>query len=222
VKLLVKALGDIKADFVRETGTLKRSVHNGIKRGADGLKLELRKQVMDAGLGTRLANTWRAKVYPDQPVSMRPAAFVSSKAPDIMRAFGEGAVIRAYRRRWLAVPTKNAPKRGQDGKKLTPMNFPENRLGRLIFVERKSGPSFYIVKDVRKSFSQKTGAFRGYKKASNRAITRGEAEKFVVMFILLDQVTLKKRLDIQGAAQHWTNRLPDLIEQAFLEVSGGK
>lgn len=222
MKFLLNVAGDIKADMEREISATKRAVHGGVKLGTDGLKQELRKQVTDAGLGQRLANTWRSEVYPKQPVSLRPAGYVKSKAPDIMRAFGEGAVIRAFKKRWLAVPTKDAPKRGKDGKKLTPLNFPEHRLGKLVLVERTSGPSFLIVKDVRKSFSQKTGEFRGFKKASASAIAKGNAEKFAVMFILLDQVTLAKRLDIATAGNRWVNRLPELIEQSYLEATGGK
>ena len=222
MKFLVNVVGDIKADLERETTLLKRSVHSGMKTAADSLKADLRKQVVSAGLGTKLANTWRSKVYPDQPISVRPAAYVFSKAPDIMRAFGEGVVIRAHKRRWLAIPTPNAPKRGKDGKKISPLNFPEQRLGQLILIDKKSGPSFYIVKNVRQSISRKTGAFRGYKKASASAIAKGNAEKFVVMFVLLEQVSLQKRLDVSGAGGKWVNKLPELIEQSYLEVNGGK
>ena len=62
-----------------------------------------------AGLGQRLANSWRDKHYPNQQLDA--ASLVYTKAPQIIRAFDDGAVIRSRRGRFLAIPTENAPMR---------------------------------------------------------------------------------------------------------------
>ncbi len=215
MKLKASFTGSIAADLQREATTLGRVLQRGMKNATDGLKQELRGQVTSAGLGTKLANTWQSKTYPDDPNSTRPAGYVYSKAPDIIRAFNEGAVIHAQHATWLALPTSAAPKRGKDGKRITPLNFPEDRYGKLEYVPRKSGPAFLVVHNLRASYGRKTG-FRGFKKASDRAIAKGNGVSSVIMFILVKQVTLKKRLDAEAAGARWADKLPGLIEDAYV------
>src|SRR5258705_452642 len=58
-----------------------------------GLKEELRDQVRRAGLGNRLANTWRGTVYPRGASSIEAAAYVWTKAPKLIDAYWRGASI---------------------------------------------------------------------------------------------------------------------------------
>jgi Family of unknown function (DUF6441) len=74
------------------------------------------------GSAQRLANSWRDKHYPNQKLDA--ASLVYTKAPQIIRAFDEGAVIRSKRGRFLAIPTENAPRKGTDGKRISPRTFP--------------------------------------------------------------------------------------------------
>ena len=136
-----------------------------------------------------------------------------TKAPQIIRAFDEGAVIRSKRRRFLAIPTENAPRKGTDGKRISPSTFPEHRFGPLRFVPRHSGPSLLVVDGVRASFSRKTGELRGFRRATDRARQSGQGLATVVMFLLVPQVKLPKRLDVARAADRWSAQLPALIEQ---------
>ena len=61
-----------------------KAVTLGIKSATDGLKISMRNQVKSAGLSNRLANTWRADVYPKGKKSIFAAGLVYSKAPKIM------------------------------------------------------------------------------------------------------------------------------------------
>jgi hypothetical protein len=70
-----------------------------------------------------------------------------------------------------------------------------------------------VVDGVSASFSRKTGSHRGFRKASERARRAGSGLTTVVMFVLVPQVKLEKRLDVGRAADHWSSRLPALIEQ---------
>jgi hypothetical protein len=176
-----------------------------------GLKTELRRQVSSAGLGQRLANSWRDKHYPNQKVDA--ASLVYTKAPQIIRAFDEGALIRSRRGRFLAIPTENAPRKGADGRRISPSTFPEHRFGPLRFVGRSSGPSLLVVDGLRASFSRKTGELRGFRRATDRARRSGQGLTTVVMFLLVPQVKLSKRLDVARAAERWSGQLPALIEQ---------
>src|ERR671910_347084 len=138
MKLVATILRSLQTDMQAELRGIERAASNGTRNVGRGLKTELRRQVTSAGLGQRLANSWRDKHYPNQRLDA--ASLVYTKAPQIIRAFDDGAVIRSRRGRFLAIPTENAPTKGTDGKRISPGTFPEQRMGPLRFVRRSSGP----------------------------------------------------------------------------------
>jgi hypothetical protein len=211
MRLLATPTKSIRADLAAELKDLERAAAAGTRAAGQGLKTELRRQVGSAGLGQRLANSWRDKHYPNQQLDA--ASLVYTKAPQIIRAFDEGAVIRSRRGRFLAIPTESAPRKGTDGKRISPSTFPEHRFGPLRFVPRPSGPSLLVVDGLRASLSRNTGELRGFRRATDRARARGEGVTTVVMFLLVPQVKLRRRLDVVRAAERWSTQLPALIEQ---------
>jgi hypothetical protein len=211
MKLATTIARSLQADLQAELRDIERAVASGTRECGRGLRTELRRQVASAGLGQRLANSWRDRHYPNQRLDA--ASLVYSKAPQIIRAFDEGALIRSRRGRFLAIPTENAPRKGTDGKRIRPSTFPEHRFGPLRFVPRQSGPSLLVVDGLRASFSRKTGEFRGFRRATERARRSGQGLTTVVMFLLVSQVKLPKRLDVGRVAERWTAHLPALIEQ---------
>jgi Family of unknown function (DUF6441) len=211
VKLAASITRSIQADMQAELRDIERAVTSGTREAGRGLRSELRRQVASAGLGQRLANSWRDKHYPNQKLDA--ASLVYTKAPQIIRAFDEGSVIRSKRGRFLAIPTENAPRKGTDGKRISPSTFPEHRFGPLRFVPRSSGPALLVVDHLRASFSRKTGDLRGFRGATDRARQSGQGLTTVVMFLLVPQVKLPKRIDVARAAEHWSAQLPALIEQ---------
>ena len=217
MKLAAILARSLQADLQAELRGIERAVTSGTRDAGRGLRTELRRQVISAGLGQRLAASWRDKHY-DNP-GLDAASLVYTKAPQIIRAFDEGAVIRSRRGRFLAIPTQNAPRKGTDGKRIRPSTFPEHRFGPLRFVPRSSGPSLLVVDGVRASVGRKTGALRGFRRATDRARHSGAGLTTVVMFVLVPQVKLRKRLDVARAAEHWSAQLPALIEQQLRTLS---
>ena len=55
--------GSLTEYMAAEVRAGEKAVTTGVKQVTDGLKLAMRRQVTSAGLGQRLANTWRGKVY---------------------------------------------------------------------------------------------------------------------------------------------------------------
>jgi Family of unknown function (DUF6441) len=209
---LAATLGrSLQADMQAELRDIERAVASGTRDAGRGLRTELRRQVTSVGLGQQLANSWRERHYPNQKLNA--ASLVYTKAPQIIRAFDEGAPIRSRRGRFLAIPTENAPRKGTDGRRIKPSTFPQHRFGPLRFVPRPSGPSLLVVDGLRASFSRKTGELRGFRRATERARARGDGLTTVVMFLLVPQVKLRKRLDVARAAERWSGQLPALIEQ---------
>jgi Family of unknown function (DUF6441) len=128
MKLAATITRSLQADIQAELRDLERAVAAGTRSAGQSLKTELRRQVGSVGLGQRLANSWRDKHYPIRKLDA--ASLVYTKAPQIVRAFDEGVVIRSRRGRLLAIPTENAPRKGADGRRISPSTFPEHRFGR--------------------------------------------------------------------------------------------
>jgi hypothetical protein len=211
LKLAAAIARSLYADMQTELRDIEGAVSSGTREAGRGIKTELRRQVASAGLGQRLTNSWRDKHYPNQKLDA--ASLVYTKAPQIIRAFDDGAVIRSNRGRLLAIPTEDAPRKGTDAGRISPSTFPEHRFGPLRFVPRPSGPSLLMVDGLRASFSRKTGELRSFRRATDRAQRSGQGLASVVMFLLVPQVKLRKRLDVARAAEHWSAQLPALIEQ---------
>ncbi|OSM07355.1 hypothetical protein MAIT1_04682 [Magnetofaba australis IT-1] len=99
-----------------------------------------------------------------------------------------------------------------DGKRLHPGNFPEHRFGKLRFVHRPGRSSLLVVDGVR--ISTKTG--RVGRQAKGGIYTKSGRLKSgitsVVMFVMVPQVRLRKRLNVKRAAQRWAGKLPRVID----------
>lgn len=211
MRLKAALKGNLQKELKKELQSAERAVTTSIKEATTGLKMNMRRQVLSAGLSGRLANTWRGDVYPKGQTSIRAAGLVYTKASKIMQGFDEGSVIRSKNGWWLAVPTPNAPKRGMGGKRISPSNFPEHRFGKLLFIYRRNGPSLLVADNAQASYSRKTGELRGFRKASQRNLKTGRNLTTVVMFWLVPQVKMPKVTSFQQTAEKWQNILPRLI-----------
>ena len=206
--------GDLEGQMKAEMKAAGHAVVAGTRRAGDGLKQEMRTQVASAGLGRRLANSWRGKTYENKKLDA--AGRVWTRAPTIMRAFDEGVTIKSKKGLWLAIPTPSAPRRGVGGKRISPSTFPEHRFGPLRFVYRGSGKPSLLVVDGLRARGGKSG---GFSRAGKRARATGQGLTTVVMFIMVPQVRLRKRLDFTGAGRRWQQRLPQLIANAWQDTS---
>ena len=209
MKLTATMVGSLKADMQAELRRIERAVPDGVKAAGDGLKGSLRKQVVAAGLGARLSRTWRGRTYVNKGHDA--ASLVWSKAAQIVRAFDEGVVIKGKGGNWLAIPTPAAPKRGINGKRITPATFPTARHGPLRMVRRSGRSALLVVDGVRVSAqSGRVGRqAKGGGRTKSGSYKQGIAT--VVMFVLVPRVKLKKRLNVARAAESWARRLPRLI-----------
>ena len=199
-------VGDLRDLMKKEVAAAETAVTSGVREVSTGIKLDLRQQVTASGLGSRVANAWQANFYPSGK-SIKAAGYVYTKAPKIIAAFNDGVVIKSVKGMFLAVPTPAAPKLGMNGKRINPSNFPESSLGKLRFVYRPGGISLLVVDDLR----ARGGKRGGFGRASESALKSGRGVTTVVMFILLPQVNLRKRLDIDAAVGKWDESLGQRI-----------
>jgi hypothetical protein len=213
--LKVELIGDIAAAMEAEHQAGRKAVAAGVRAAGEGLKRDWRGQVVAAGLGTRLANSIRSKHYPGRP-SLGAAALVygqpsreKNTVPTVLEAFDQGATIRARGGRFLAVPTDAVP-RARGGARLTPEEFTRRTGQELRFVPRPRGVPSLLVAEGRLSTGRRTA---GRYAVSRSKTGRGRAT--VVLFLLIPQVTLRKRLDLKAAADRWAARVPGLITAAW-------
>ena len=204
--------------MAEEVKEAEDAVTAAMRQAADGLKADLRRQVTEAGMGQRLANTWRAELYPKGRNSIKPAGFVFTKAPTIIRTFDQGAVIKSKHGFWLAIPTPAAGT-GARGKHMTPGLWEQMHGSRLRFIYRRGAPSLLVAENMRVRIprSSRGTARGGFAKGSASALRSGHGMASVVMFILVPQVSLKKRLDVDGAAERRASALPEMIVRKWGE-----
>jgi len=196
---------------------IARSVTAGMREITDGLKEDLRADVRESGLGQRLANTWRGQTFPRTGESTEAAAYVSSNAPKLIDAFDRGVTITARNRRFLAIPTPEAGVRqiskrrskGSTGNTLTPAAWERETGVKLRFVPSKNGGGVLVADAF---YRRQPARYQGRK--SFRPIKEAGPDKgrsFVVIFVLVRQVKLRKRLDIEATAKRWADRVPGAI-----------
>ena len=132
----------------------------------------MRRQVLSAGLGQRLANTWRDAVYPKGTISTRAAAVVYTRASKIMEGFDQGNHDADLK---MDFGWRSQPPMHQNGswvKKPHQANFEK---GAWLFDCNLStagyGPSLLIAKDMQPSYKRQTGELRNFRKASKRTLT---------------------------------------------------
>ena len=233
-----KIAGDPVRDMAREILAAETAVTRGVDQAGRGLREDWRKQV-SAALGQRLAKAIQARKYPQQGESIRAASLVyapsrrartlsyraapSATASDVIDAHDRGAMIRSESGFWLAIPVgKAANMRGADtvGRgdrtRITPGGY-ERRTGRkLRFVYRKGKPSL-LVDDGTKAPGNVL-LWRVGRGGGRYAAPRGFKNRIEVAFILVPQVKLRKKTDLDRDTVKWGNALPGLILQRWKDV----
>lgn len=186
----------------------EKAVTAAVRDAGIGLRDNWRNQIVSAGLGQRVARTIRAETYPKRRDSLNAAAMVWSRAPVILEAHNTGPLIRSADGFWLAIPTEAAGKSLCAGR-ITPGEW-ERRTGlRLRFIYRRSGPSLLIAEA---RLSNKGRAVRSRSK-TGRGLTS------VPIFLLVPQVRLSKRLDLERPAEAALAALPAAITRRWSVIT---
>lgn len=197
-------LAKLMADEVKAG---EKAVHFAVKDAGTALKNVWRGQVIGAGLGQRLARTIRSETWPKHKNSMNAASMVWTRAPVLVSAHDTGPLIRSKDGFWLAIPTDAAGK-SRSGKRPTPGEW-ERRTGmRLRFIYRRNGPSLLIAEGR----IAKSGRAVASRSKTGRGLTS------VPIFLLVPQVKLRKRLDLEKPAQAALAALPAAIVREWSDM----
>lgn len=183
-------VGDLGAMMAAEIAAGEKAVTKSVGEAGTGLKTAWRGQITGAGLGARLSRTIRSETYPKGQASLNAAALIWSKAPIIVGAHDEGALIRSRNGFWLAIPTAAAGKSARGGR-ISPKEWERRRGLRLRLIYRRSGPSLLVAEGRLNA----RGLGVGSRSKTGRGLTT------VPIFLLVRQVKLRKRLDLDRAAK---------------------
>ena len=189
MRLKAAVEGSLSEYMEREYQNCARAVTKGVSLAANGLKTAMRTQVKSAGLGSRLANTWRGDIYPKAKNSVSAAGVVYTKAQKIMEGFEYQTVVRGKDGLWLAIPTAAISKRNRN-KRMTPALYERSKGVRLRFVYRKNGASLLVHEQKRKT---------------------------IVAFVLVPQVRMPKLINFAAEGAKWQAKLPSLILENWRE-----
>lgn len=185
----------------------EKAVTAAMREAGDDLKTAWRRQITGAGLGRRLANTIRSETYPKGRKSLAAAALVWSKAPVIVGAHDTGPLIRSRGGFWLVIPLPAAG-RGLRGGKITPGEWERRRGLRLRFVYRRSGPSLLVADTAR--LDKRGRAVRSRSRTGRNQVS-------APIFLLVPQVKLPKRLDLDRDAARAHDAVPGRIVANWVE-----
>ncbi|MBT8169782.1 DUF6441 family protein [Falsiruegeria litorea] len=206
MKLKLNIDPDLVAMMAAEIKAGEKAVSAAMREAGTGLKSDWRAQITGAGLGRRLANSIRLATYPKAGNSLNAAALVWSKAPEIIGAHDTGPLIRLKNGFWLAIPLPAAGKSIRGGR-ITPGEWERRRGLRLRFVYRRTGPSLLVAEGRLNT--------KGQAVVSRSKTGRGKVTAPV--FLLVPQVKLPKRLDLNRDAERALDSVPELIAANWVE-----
>jgi hypothetical protein len=186
------ALKKLRAQTERD---FLKAARTSVERAGRRVEKELEGAYEAAGLG-KLARAWNTRVYPETGQSDSPTADVRPKGKartvGAIRAYAQGATIKSPGQ-MLAIPLRAAGKR-YVGRGKTPIGPQEwqRRTGIKLSPARIGGKLYLVANATR---SKKTG--RVAVKSTIRRLEQGRAQERLLIFLLLDEVTIKKRVNIQ-------------------------
>lgn len=217
MKLGFEKTGSVEGHLDGRLQPVARGATKGMKATVNLGKTRLRSDVRQGGFkdGRKLANTWRAEVYPSGgQVSLEPAALIHSKAPHIIAAHEDGATIRPVNgSRYLWIPTENVPRQGR-GAKLMPIANVEERFGDFDYVPGgRAGTFLAVVEAVRRTTARGRTGIRRFSAARAR---RGDVADTIHMYTLVPMVRLPKRLKGRSIRDELAMRaMPRLVAQSI-------
>jgi len=213
--------GDLQKTFASRTNAYISGLAGGSKVTADQTKMELRRDVMQSGLGKRIAFTMRADVHPKGGRSYEPSVLIYSKAPKIASGHADGATVRPQFSEFLPIPITGSPAenlRGRMGE--TKIEAFWRRFGNdSLRLTRTAKGQYLMVARLRRSEAgnlSKVKSLKPLKRRQGPRINKGEFVD-VPVFTLIKSHKARRRLDsrkiLAKAARRHPARLAFHIQQ---------
>lgn len=217
MEIVARFVSNVVAELKADQKNRELAQVAGFRRGARALEKDLEAAAAGAGLG-RLARAWDSKAYPETGGSLAAAAVIRVKGGEgtrkAMEAFTTGATVRARNGHYIAIPTDAAPKKGTDGKRITPETFPRG-LGPLVLITPRGRPPMLVANNLR----ARTGKRGGFAAASKSALRTGRGLASVVMFVLVPVARIPQRYAVEGLEAQRRAQVPRYIAEEYARLS---
>jgi hypothetical protein len=199
--------GNLQSFYARSEEAVKRGMTAGMREATDTAKRRFRDKVRSIGLGDKVANTVRSEAYPKGArASLSPAGWLFLKAPYILTGHA-GVTIRpnhaptgTAKSAYLAIPTRNVPRRSRSlgltrkGSQFAGVAEVEHRFNQdLEAVPGRNGTILLFARVVAAKNKQ------GFRSATKGRVGKNRKIERVLMFVLVPQVRLRKRIDIDAS-----------------------
>jgi len=214
--IFAAATGQFEAALKEKYRPIAGAATAAIRDAGELVKAEGRANILAAGFSTGWANALRANTYPRKgKASIDAGAFIYHKTlyADV---FETGAAIRGKPLLWLPLPS--APQRiGR--KRMSPALY-RQRVGDLSYIKPRQGNPL-LVASVRlsKANAARAKAGGGRPKVTLAALRRGATGAGVLaavpVFVGVDVVNIKRKLQIGRIAAGARDRLPQLYFKHF-------
>jgi len=204
------AMTDMAALMKGTEADIEVAITGAMREGTERLKQDWRDVIVAAGLGVRLAKTVRGVTFPKAAMSLEPATWVWTKAPKLVDAYDRGPrILPTDGRFYLAIPTKNVPMKRR-GKRMTPLDVEVAFNQDLIIRPSRNGNLLAFVE------ATPSNNRRGFRPLTRGRAARRRVSKLVLMFTLVRQVKVRKRLDLNALANAAQGRWPSLLDRHWL------
>ena len=192
--------GSFEQAFRAPYATMAAAAQGAIAAAGNIVNAQGRADIAAAGLGAGFVKALRVDIYPQGRNSLNTTAHIYHKIP-YAGVFEEGATIRGRPRLWLAL-TSTPQRYGR--KPMTPELFRKS-IGPLSFVKRPGKRPLLVAKAKKGKNMTKISLARF------RSGGRGEGPFVSVpVFVGLDSVSIRKKLNISAIVRSARDRLPQL------------
>lgn len=212
--------GDLEPWKKRVKGAHLRSMRGAlVEVGAWGKDL-FRADIRKGGLGNRVANATRGKIFPKQGLALNPVFWITTNAKKLIDAFDRGALIVANGGAAVAVAIPDSPAEALPNPKGPDDAVDEarRRFGELDYVPARGSRPAMLVAPL--AGFTKTGRLTRRKLTKTGKLRSGTVS--VPLFWLFPQVRLKKRNNWRRIRARFGSEAPQRLASAYLQRMQGE
>lgn len=212
MRLQPTVVGDMGADLKRFWRSVESASTRAIGVAGRRLKVRLVNHIQGRFTRAKWAKAWSVRVYPKGTTSANASAVVRSRVPELVYAFDKPVTINGEK--WLAIPTVDAPRaRGRGRPRATPAKWAErfeSRYGKLKMIPLPGNRTALLYVNAVRRRRGKRGGIQGAREFSKRTWRTRDYETNVVMFVLVRQTRMPKRIDIRRVEREFAAIWPTL------------
>ena len=226
MRLIAAVQGNLRDVLRAEARAMAPPLRRALKAAGDQLKRDLRAQAEAADLG-RLGKSWAHRHYRGRynPFDMVSIVFPRGRGVRAaIAAFDEGATVRPVNAKYLWIPTQWNRKSGRRGGRVL---YKPGQLRNAFAARAQNGNLIVFARVSKAEVKTKQGRIR--QKAFVNSTLKGKTQAkllgsgrvrrteaileygVVPMFVLVPEVKLKKRLDLDAVIEPVLNALPAMI-----------